>query len=134
MHASYHDILSRISDPPLWWDQNGVPRFDPFQPCLCPDIYAEVVVLLEIACQDCEEHFCVEMHYGIFTPMSDTRHPKMLHYGDPPRHGPHCIGETMNCDDLRVLEVWKRGSSLNGWDRCVDLEGDSDQRIERPLL
>lgn len=23
MHHSYHDITSRISEPPKWWDENG---------------------------------------------------------------------------------------------------------------
>ena len=28
MKSNYSDILSRIEEEPLWWDENGVPRFD----------------------------------------------------------------------------------------------------------
>lgn len=32
----------------------------------------------------------------------------VLHYGDPPRHSCGGAGETMNVDDLRIVEFWKR--------------------------
>ncbi|MBD3268526.1 hypothetical protein GF373_17800 [bacterium] len=103
MKENYIDIKSRIAEEPLWYDENGTPRYDPFHPGLCPNIYSTTVVLLRIACQDCGQEFDVEMHGSLFCPIE---HPHKLHYGDPPSHG--CAGDTMNCEDLEVLEVWYR--------------------------
>lgn len=49
---------------PNWWDENGTPRFMEHHPRLCPDIYADEVALLEIACQACERRFKVQMSWG----------------------------------------------------------------------
>lgn len=126
MLPAYNDIKSRIKEPPIWWDANGVPRYDTFTPELSCDIYAHEVALVKIACQDCHEHFMVEFNWneshGLFTgrphpPMSAN--PGMLHYGDPPAHG--CVGDTMNCEDLEVVEFWQRADF--DWARCPNLEG-----------
>lgn len=117
MHDSYRDIRGRIKDDPRWHDQNGVPRYDVFTPDQCPDIYAKTVVLLEIACQYCGKRFVVQMSYDIFARAAIN--PKNMHYGDPPSHG--CVGDTMNCDDLAVLEVWHR--DVFDWERRQELEG-----------
>lgn len=116
MKANYEDILSRIDEEPTWYDQNGVPRYGDFNVRLCPNIYSNQAVLLRIACQDCGQEFTVEMHSSLFSPI---RHPHKLHYGDPPIHG--CVGDTMNCEDLEVLQVWGRVS--DEWERRSDLEG-----------
>ena len=122
MHSSYSDIMSRIDTPPLWYDENGVPRYDVFTPHLCPDIYAQQVVLLQIECQDCKRPFTVEMHGDVFHAL---RHPHKLHYGDPPFHD--CAGATMNCNDLAVLEVWVQSHNTPmKWQRRPDLEGPID--------
>jgi len=125
MHDAYEDITSRIKEQPIWYDSNGCPRYDPFHPRLCPDIYATVVVLLRIACQACGQKFDVEMHGN---PLYELRVPKNLHYGDPPRHdlaeGQRCGGETMNCHDLIVLQVWKKQDFT--WKRYPKLEGPMD--------
>src|SRR3989304_6539495 len=122
MHEGYEDIISRIPEPPSWWDQNGTPRYGKFHPSACPDIYSNEVVLLGIACQDCAREFEVEMHSSLWS----TFHPVKLHYGDPPRHG--CVGDTMNCEDLAVLQVWHRPYETHEWERRPELEGliDSD--------
>lgn len=117
MHASYQDITSRIPEAPQWWDANGTPRYGAFTAHLCPDIYAQQVVLLEIACQDCQRHFLVAMHGSLW---HNLPHPQTLHYGDPPSHG--CVGDTMNCEDLAVREVWVR-LFPTGWERRPALEG-----------
>lgn len=122
MHAHYEDITSRIAQEPLWYDQHGVPRYAPFAPLFCPNIYARHVVLLRIACQACQRQFDVEMHSDIFR---DFPHPKKLHYGDSPNHG--CIGDTMNCNDLAVLEVWTKLETLGEWKRHPELEGAMDE-------
>ena len=62
MHANYFDIISRIDEKPTWYDQNGTPRYEEFNPDLCPNIYAQQVFLLKIACQACGEEFDVEMN------------------------------------------------------------------------
>jgi hypothetical protein len=124
MHNSYEDILSRIEEKPSWYDANGTPRYGPFKPEMCPNIYADLVVLLRIACQECGQQFDVEMHGNVF--FGITR-PKNLHYGDPPRHGCLGGGDTMNCDDLAVLQVWHRSATLADWQRRSDLEGPMDE-------
>jgi hypothetical protein len=118
MHEGYYDITSRISAPPLWWDENGCPRYEPFDVEFCPDIYARTVILLRIACQACAREFDVQLSYGIFTTTIDN--PKHAHYGDPPRHD-GCMGDSMNCEDLEVLQVWHRDRL--DWVRHEDLEG-----------
>lgn len=116
MHARYNDIISRIPEAPKWYDQNGVPRYDNFSPDYCPNIYSDGVVLLRIACQHCDRQFDVEMHSDSFAPI---KHPQKLHYGDPPSHG--CVGDTMNCEDIAVLQVWYR-KKLD-WKREKKFEG-----------
>jgi len=118
MHENYADITSRILESPRWWDSNGTPRYAAFSPDLCPNIYSNIVVLLRIRCQDCGELFDVEMHAGIFGEW--TFNPRKLHYGDPPVHG--CVGDTMNCEDIAVLQVW-RCNPNHVWHRMLKLEG-----------
>jgi len=124
MHSNYEDILSRIEEKPSWYDANGAPRYGPFTPEMCPNIYAEDVVLLRIRCQACGQHFDVEMHDGdVFRPLPI---PRGLHYGDPPAHGCALGGDTETCDDLMVLEVWRR-MSVGDWRRCPSFEGPMDE-------
>lgn len=118
MKSNYEDIFSRIAEEPKWYDQNGCPRYDDFRPELCPDIYSHQVVLLKIACQECRRIFFVEMHKGCWESLGN---PKKLHYGDPPNH--NCVGDTMNCFDLEVVEAWYKDDNLQ-WKRKEDLEGE----------
>lgn len=122
MNYTYDDIRSRIEEKPTWYDMHGVPRYGEFEPRQCPNIYASEVVLLCIACQDCGEQFDVEMHGDVFW---HIKHPAKLHYGDPPAHG--CVGDTMNCEDLAVLQVWQR-EGFGDWQRRPELEGFIDNR------
>ena len=116
MHTSFEDITSRIGEEPRWWDANGTPRYGPFTPKACPNIYAHTVVLYRIACQDCGEQFDVESHASLW----DEIVPTKLHYGDPPSHD--CVGDTMNCDDLEVVEVWHK-DDFGEWQRRPEAEG-----------
>jgi hypothetical protein len=142
MKSNYEDIYMVAAEgdfhDPVWYDENGCPRFVAFNPELCPDIYAQEVILLEIACQNCHKKFMVQMSSwswhkgrqgfgermtlylkdkrpGAFTPM---------HYGDPPRHD--CIGDTENCYDLRVVEFWVKSDLTNKaderWTRHPEFE------------
>jgi len=114
MNANYSDIRSRISAPPVWFDANGVPRYEPFHPRMLPNIYADEAVLYETACQACERRFLVaestDMHervrYEQSKPeprdarLSDSRISRLIFeswadgvfYGDPPSHMPHGNG------------------------------------------
>jgi len=131
MKASYKDIKRRIKEPVLWYDYNGTPRYDKFHPSLSPNIYADEVILLEISCQNCGRRFLVEMNCSKLStdffgermePFSERikkwKESKKelkekgmhiwppVHYGDPPIH--NCIGDTMNCYDLEIVEFWHR--------------------------
>ena len=121
MKESYKDITSRIAEAPTWWDSNGAPRYGEFSPGRCPNIYSDTVVLLKIACQNCGKEFDVEMNLGFFDP---DFNPLKLHYGDPPIHD--CTGDTMNCDDLEVLQIWHRNSGMGNWKRIRKIEGKMD--------
>jgi hypothetical protein len=123
MKDRYIDIRGRINEEPAWYDENGAPRYGEFTPDNCPNIYSGMVILVRIACQDCGEEFNVEMHAGGWSNRGEFP-PKKWHYGDPPAHG--CVGDTMNCIDVEVLQVWKRAPFLsNGpdWNRVPELEG-----------
>lgn len=124
MHESYSDIRSRIHEEPLWFTDSGVPRYDPYSPTLSPNVYADISVLMLIACQYCNERFQVELNGDWLHSIKDED-LDILHFGDPPRHGCAGGGETMNCEDLALLQVWKRGrtsESLADWIRHPELE------------
>lgn len=144
MLPAYLDITSRISIEPLWWDGNGVPRYDPFHPRML-GVYDEVSLLVEIACQLCGKRFTVGVGVSVMQAMMSStfngiageslleRFAETFHYGDPPRHG-GCTGETMNCEDLRVLEAWVE-DGVGEWSRRTRLEGaigDAFEETETP--
>jgi hypothetical protein len=132
MHEGYEDILeaARVGGKePVWWDENGTPRFAPFTPRMCPDIYAGEVALLRIRCAGCGEEFDVQVSYNEHDKLIWGRdieplsaNIEAIHYGDPPYHegdSGQCAGTTMNCEDLRVIEFWQREWD---WQRRHDLE------------
>jgi len=122
MHNSYSDIRSLTKKEPLWWDENGVPRYAKHHPSLCPDIYADKVILMEIACQSCKKHFFVQMSSSFFQ-KTRLQGKGLPHYGDPPNISCCAGGATMNCDDLRIVEYWdRRDNQLNKWKRCSEKE------------
>ena len=116
MKADYKDILSRIKSDPLWYGYHGVPRYDPFHPKLCSNIYIDEAILLKIQCQDCHKPFLVEMHSSKSNRLQSLEYKvlhmkefwmNLIHYGDPPRHD-DCAGDTMNAESLQIIEFWKR--------------------------
>jgi len=127
VHQNYTDITSRIAEPPTWYDQNGTPRYCKFSPDKCPNIYSRTVVLMRIACQNCGKEFDVEMHAGMWDHRRDHP-PSKWHYGDPPVHD--CVGDTMNCEDLEVLEVWHKNSDSIDWKRITDFEHKVEDSVE----
>lgn len=127
MLESYEDIRSRIPEEPQWWDEHGVPRYAPFHPRHCANIYADEAVLLLIACQNCRALFRVAMSFHSVPRRAEVglvlaEHIKngTIHYGDPPNTGCCDPGASMNCEDLAVLEYWRR--SKFEWEREPGLE------------
>jgi hypothetical protein len=64
MHQHYEDILSRIAEPPRWFDEDGVPRYCEFAPDRIANIYADECALLAIECQSCARPFLVTLDAG----------------------------------------------------------------------
>jgi len=137
MLRAYNDIKDRIKDPILWYDRNGVPRYDAFCPEMC-NVYAQYVAYIEIGCQRCGLRFMVSSEIDFFEkqaagfclpippPQGDQKKVEEVietlddehisawervasfHYGDPPSHD--CVGDTMNSVPLRIVEFWERAS------------------------
>lgn len=127
MNRHYSDILSRISQKPIWFDEYAVPRFEKFHPMDKANIYAYECVLLEIQCQGCGTRFDVCMSHDS---MHDVRKVSALkkliktgeiHYGDPPNIECCPAGPTMNSVPQRVLEYWKINDK-HDWERDATLE------------
>jgi hypothetical protein len=137
VHNDYHDITSRIKEEPKWYDQNGAPRYDAFNPMDVPNIYATEVVLVKIKCQDCGKEFMVGMGFCEMDKLYNLRASSYeedirqylkddeqhywfpVHYGDPPSHG--CVGDTMNCIDIKIVEFWKKEKYID-WVRKPEYE------------
>jgi hypothetical protein len=130
MLRDYDDITSRLGEPE-WYDDQGVPRYKPFHPKAC-GVYDRVVAFLSIRCQSCQRPFSVAvcrdmMNFrDIYNPDATYTLPThddhgSFHYGDPPRHD--CVGDTMNCDHGRVLELWEQADPFKGWKRIDDQMG-----------
>jgi hypothetical protein len=124
MNQAYEDITKRLG-PPLWWDEYSVPRYDPFRPELCNDIYAIEACLLEIGCQRCGRRFLVAEAWdemdGIqgIARLSDRIADGSVYWGDPPIHDDPS-GNTESSDPLAVVAFWTRAKGE--WARVPELE------------
>lgn len=114
MNQHYPDLIDKLGEP-MWWDERGVPRYLPFRPGLLNDIYAREAVLLKISCQGCGREFIVADSYSAVDIVLDKARTltervkdKSIHWGDPPNINCCGAGPTMNCEDLDVLEFWRR--------------------------
>lgn len=109
MRHHYIDILSRIPEEPAWFDENGVPRYQPFQPSAVANIYAREVALLRICCQSCRRPFTVALSRSAYDPLplADEISQRSITYGDPPNLDCCPAGPTMTSDTERVLEFWQ---------------------------
>lgn len=138
MKADYADIKALTHKEPVWYDQDGVPRYAKFRPEMCPDIYASEVVLMKIQCQPCGKPFLVEMHWNSHRdrPAISAEIKKgnigYLEYGDPPRHGIsdegniYChAGDTMLCEEMEIVEFWQMKRK---WKRLRKYEVNLDWR------
>lgn len=120
MHTNYSDILKRIDEQPLWFDENAVPRYDPFHPQMLSDIYADEAALVLIMCQSCHKRFKVAMSVSIvhkmralqmdmkFRSIRDSIKEQLIFYGDPPNIQCCPSGPTMSSETISVLEYWYR--------------------------
>ncbi len=119
MLINYNDIKSRINEEPKWYTPQGVPRYCDFRPEET-GIYSKYALLVEIECQACRKRFMVGEGYTRenFNAIINGDEENFLndlnkilafyHYGDPPRHDCERGGETMNCHDIRFVEVWEQ--------------------------
>jgi hypothetical protein len=132
----YNDITSRIDSPPKWYDENGVPRYCDFAPDQTADIYVDEAALVEIGCQNCGREFLVAfsrkradlgrlMRNQPYVTLAADIRANRVHYGDPPNAGCCPSGPTMNCDDRRVIEYWRRDGF--DWTRDPSLEISLDE-------
>ena len=140
MHNHYKDILSLSASPPVWFDEHAVPRFCPFSPRVCANIYADECVLMRIRCQACGHKFLVCMSSsreerlvhealykrGVASTLAECVRKKAIQYGDPPNIECCPAGPTMGSDAERVIEFWSR-QGVSDWFRNRDLEIDVDE-------
>ncbi len=133
MNHDYMDIISRIDEPPLWWDEYAVPRYCEFSPRVNANIYADEVVLLLIQCQGCGQHYKVCLSsdlmkrirflpdeetgkdYTMLPTLAESIQSGSIGYGDPPHTDCCAAGPTMSSVSVRVLEYWTKPKS--GWEK-----------------
>ena len=115
MNRYYGDILSRIAEPPLWFDEHAVPRWCLFSPGELADIYAREAALVLIECQFCRTSFEVAFSStgarekgGRKDQLAELIEEGRLHYGDPPNIECCEGGPSANSVPIRVLEYWVR--------------------------
>lgn len=130
MHHDYQDILALTDQPPVFWQQGGVPRFAAFSPQAVPDIYADEAALVQIRCQVCGHPFDVcftssatdRLARSFRVARNASKAAKIseryriseqvragtLHYGDPPNVGCCPAGPTMSSEAVRVIEFHRR--------------------------
>jgi len=133
MRQEYADIRGRLGEP-QWYDENGVPRYDPFHPSLCSDTSAQEVVLLLVECCECGEPFEVAITRSLrgSPTLAEEVVSGTIHYGLPPMHD-WCYfdGQTKDCIDRRVLEFWRRDDpESQEWRRVRALEGEIKTVVE----
>lgn len=122
MLQHYEDILSRISEPPRWFDEQGVPRYCDFAPRRIANIHARECALLAIECQSCERPFIVALdettanHNVISRPgqerewrtLADIIRSHQIEYRDPPNVECCPDGPSQTSTTRRVIEYWER--------------------------
>ena len=127
MLPDYADIRALTDRAPDWFDGDGVPRYAPFTPDML-GVYDKFAVLVTIGCQGCRTTFLVGTGVPSYSLWGGE--PKMwtlpelaenFHYGDPPRHG-GCVGETMQCEDYRIVEAWEMRRGEYEWVRVPESE------------
>jgi len=132
MHRSYDDIISRIPEPPIWWQEGGIPRYDPFDPKSSTGVYTTEVALAEIACQVTDARFLVTIEGGEDRPVAKAIREGNLCYGDPPNVP--TVPPHMTSEMLRVVQYWWRCHAEYVVDgRIVDWKGYDEWRRDPSL-
>ena len=122
MLPNYEDILSRIAEPPRWFDEQGVPRYCDFAPRRIANIYARECALVAIECQSCGRPFIVALDTGtansnvISSPgheppwrsLAEIIRSHQIEYRDPPNVECCGVGAMQTSITRRVLEYWER--------------------------
>lgn len=105
MNRDYFDILKRL-DAPLWWDENAVPRYEPFHPDMC-SVYCKTVVLITVECQGCTQHFSMAFEIDKVTELDEIREDFSVNIpDDPPRH--NCPGDSSTGITVKLEQYWTR--------------------------
>ncbi len=142
MRQFYSEILAAFQEPPRWYSWEGYPRWVDFHPRHVDDIYAYMVALCRIACQNCGHEFFVAQSANIM----DKYHVeetcgddlafcigegvRRIAYGDPPNVQCCASGPTMNSVMLEVVEFWERDNVGAEWHRDPELEVKFKQEVE----
>jgi hypothetical protein len=134
MNRQYDDILSRIPEPPAFWQQGGIPRYGTFDPEASSDVYSNELALVEIACQFCRKPFTVLIETaGHDRRIAEAIRAGTLHYGDPPNTG-CCGGVSAGSLALRVLQYWAKAHPEHVEDGLVvDVQGFFEWRRDPSL-
>lgn len=120
MKHHYKDITDKLGTP-IWWDENGTPRYCLFHPKHTANIYATEAALARIECQGCRAEFdvCLSSR-SMESPLHERIDDHRLHYGDPPNFGCCPSGPTMNSIMCEVLQFWV--NNRGEWERNAAYE------------
>lgn len=137
MYRYYGDIISRIAEPPLWWEKGGIPRYDEFKPGKSTGIYTNEVALAEIACQFTGIRFIVAFEKPENRAIAAAIRDFSLFYGDPPNI-PEVAGDTSSLT-LRILQYWHCGHpeyvaehGITDWARYTEWKRDRSLEVAFP--
>lgn len=128
MHCAYDDIRMRIAEEPKWFDEYAVPRYCDFHPNEVANIYADEVVLMEIACQVCGKHFLKATSQDDFKRMmggfslADRIKDRDVYWnGDPPNIWCCPAGPSMTSETICICEYWTKDEHYE-WVRKPEYE------------
>ena len=62
MNQYFDDIIDKLGQP-TWYDKCGYPRYCAFEPQRVASIYASIVFLVRIQCQECRQPFDVAIYF-----------------------------------------------------------------------
>lgn len=139
MYPLYKDIRTKLGEP-VWIDQHGVPRYEPFHPELL-GIYDKWALEIEVKCQSCHQLFLCAAgsdEYEFNPATKSMNHFKTVddainrlsgwgdapwhtHKGDQDKFDGQCAGTTM-CSDSREIRLWRRDHQ-NGWMIVQEIDG-----------
>lgn len=135
MLIQYDDILSRIPEPPTWWDRHGCPRYNEPIPENCSHVYADRLTFMRIECQGCGQEFIVEFASSRMNRLNREGteilevDPTLLQYGDPPNIGCCSAGATMSSYPREIIAHYERGK-MGKWNKThenVPVKADWDR-------